>query len=337
MNARPRTLIIINHAAARARRAWTEIESTLKARAVSFDAHETRYAGDATTTTRAALRDGHQLIAVVGGDGTLSETAAGFFALDDERTALREQQKIKAASLPSPVSTDAALAILPAGTGDDFARGLVGSRERVEQWLERLLRYYERPVQSDTRDVDVIYGITAPGTQSFVCINVATLGIGAEVAGRVAAQRALMRRLPGEARFTAAACGALLAWRERRVRVMVDDEPAFECASNLLAVANGVYAGGGMMFAPDARPDDGRMDVLLACDVTRATILRELPRIRRGAHLSNPHVRTIGCTRVRIEPLTHEDALPVEADGNVRGHTPVEFQLMPAALRIVAP
>jgi diacylglycerol kinase (ATP) len=337
MNARPRTLIIINHAAARARRAWTEIESTLKAKAFSFDAHETRYAGDATVATRDALRSGYELIAVVGGDGTLSETAAGFFALDDERTALCEQQELKAASLPAPVSTNAALAILPAGTGDDFARGLVGSRERVEQWLERLIRYYERPEQSATRAVDVIYGSTAPGAQSFVCINVATLGIGAEVAGRVAAQRALMRRLPGEARFTAAACGALLAWRERRVRVMVDDEPAFECASNLLAVANGVYAGGGMMFAPDARPDDGRIDVLLACDVTRATILRELPRIRRGAHLSNPRVRTIGCTRVRIESITLKDALPVEADGNVRGHTPVEFQLMPAALRIVAP
>ncbi|MBD0326266.1 MAG: acylglycerol kinase family protein, partial [Pyrinomonadaceae bacterium] len=143
MNARPRTLIIINHAAARARRVWTEIESTLKAKAVSFGAHETRHAGDATTATRDALRDGYQLIAVVGGDGTLSEAAAGFFALDEERDAPDGQQKIKTASLPAPVSTDAALAILPAGTGDDFARGLVGRRERVEQWLERLINYYE--------------------------------------------------------------------------------------------------------------------------------------------------------------------------------------------------
>ncbi len=338
MNARPRTLIIINHAAAHARRAWTKIESTLKAKDISFDAHETQYAGDATVATRAALRAGYQLIAVVGGDGTLSETAAGFFALDEQEAASDEQPKIKNAnSLPAAVSRKAALAILPAGTGDDFARGLVGRRERIERWLERLAGYYEKPEPSATRDVDVLYGTAGGSAPSFICLNVATLGIGAEVAGRVAAQRALMRRLPGEARFTAAACGALLAWRERRVRVMVDDEPAFECASNLLAVANGVYAGGGMMFAPRARPDDGRMDVLLACEITRATILRELPRIRRGAHLGNPKVRTIGCTRVRIEHLTHRDALPVEADGNVRGHTPAEFQLIPAALKIIAP
>jgi diacylglycerol kinase (ATP) len=171
----------------------------------------------------------------------------------------------------------------------------------------------------------------------FICINVATLGIGAEVAGRVAAQRALMRRLPGEARFTAAALGALIAWRERRVSVFVDDHAALECRSNLLAVANGIYAGGGMMFAPHACVDDGHMDVLLACDLSRATILRELPRIRRGAHLQNPHVRSLSCTRVRIETPADETPLPVEADGNVRGHTPAEFQLLPDAIRIISP
>jgi YegS/Rv2252/BmrU family lipid kinase len=335
MNARPRTLVVINHAAARARHVWKQIERTLKAVGLNFDAHETRHAGDATDATRAALRAGYQLIAVVGGDGTLSETAAGFFALD-EQDGTNTQPRNNAASLPAPVSLNAALAILPAGTGDDFARGLVGRREPVEAWLQRLIDYYERPEQSATRDVDAIYGSTEAGAAPFICLNVVTLGIGAEVAGRVAAQGALMRRLPGEVRFTAAACGALIAWRERRVRVRVDDGPAFECSSNLLAVANGVYAGGGMMFAPGARPDDGLIDLLLASDITRATILRELPRIRRGAHLDNKSVRTLRCTRVSIETLAH-DALPVEADGNVRGHTPAHFQIMPATIRLVAP
>jgi diacylglycerol kinase family enzyme len=337
MNSRPHTLVIINHAAARARRAWTRIEGRLKTRGVRFDAHETRHAGDATHQTRAALRAGYQLIAVLGGDGTLSETAAGFFALDEQKVSLDAPKRDDADGLPAPINTDAALAILPAGTGDDFARGLAGRREPASQWLERLIDYYEEPQPGSARAVDAIYASTEAGAQGFICINVATLGIGAEVAGRVAAQGRLMRRLPGEARFTAAACGALIRWRERRVRVFVDDKPALECFSNLLAVANGIYAGGGMMFAPFARPDDGQMDVLLACDLQRATILRELPRIRRGAHLDNPKVHTMRCLRVRIETLTEGDALPIEADGNVRGHTPAEFQIMPGALRIVSP
>lgn len=333
-----RTLVIINHAAARARRAWAGIESALKTRGLHFDAHETQHAGDATDTTRAALRAGYQLIAVVGGDGTLSETAAGFFNLDERPSGIYGQKGSKASPFrPTPVSAHAALAILPAGTGDDFARGLTSGRAPLEHWLERLIGYYERPETSATRDVDVIYGCTERDAGHFICLNVVTLGIGAEVAGRVAAQRGLMRRLPGEARFTAAACGALLAWHERRVRVIVDDNPALECSSNLLAVANGIYAGGGMMFAPHARLDDGLMDVLLAEDLSRATILRELPRIRRGAHLDNPNVRLMRCARVRIETLNSEEALPVEADGNVRGRTPAEFHIMPGSLRIVAP
>jgi diacylglycerol kinase family enzyme len=174
------------------------------------------------------------------------------------------------------------------------------------------------------------------GEQDFICLNVATIGLGAEVAARVARQGGVMRRLPGEARFVSAACGALAAWRERRVRVSIDESDVFEGQTNLIAVANGIYAGGGMMFAPDALYDDGWLDLLLSHDQTRRTILRELPRIRRGEHLSNERVRLVRARHVRVETEKPEDALLVEADGNVRGHTPAEFRLLPEAIRVVA-
>ena len=75
----PETLIIINRRAARAARAWPTVKELLTRKGIRFDAHETARAGDATTKTRAALRAGYRVIAVVGGDGTLSEAAAGFF------------------------------------------------------------------------------------------------------------------------------------------------------------------------------------------------------------------------------------------------------------------
>jgi diacylglycerol kinase (ATP) len=327
MDARPpRMLVIVNHVAAKARRAWPAIKSILTENEIEFETHVTARAGDATDAVRAALRAGCELVAVVGGDGTLSEAAAGFFALD-ERVAIGD--------VPSQVSNGSALAILPAGTGDDFARGLRGRREPLESWASALVKYCRSPDESKTRMVDVIYGSASDGAKSFICINVVTVGLGAQVAGRVAAQGRVMQSLPGEARFVAAACGALAAWRERTVRVSVDEDVAIECRSNLLAVANGIYAGGGMMFAPGARVDDGKLDVLVSCNITRATILRELPRIRRGLHLSNPNVRAIAATRVSIETSGDDNALPVEADGNVRGQTPARFRIMPGALRIV--
>lgn len=328
MNQQARTLVIINPASARARRAWPKIKEALAQTDIRFDAHETTHAGDATKRTRAALRDGYRIIAVVGGDGTLSEAASGFFEF-------HEDESYAASRLPSPVNADATLAILPAGTGDDFARGLAGGREPLEKWLDTFIAYCRRGEASSARVVDVIHGRATDGERDFICLNVTTIGLGAEVAARVASQGNVMKRLPGEARFVAAACGALAAWRERRVHVTIDESEVIESSTNLLALANGIYAGGGMMFAPQAHTDDGLIDLVLTHDLARSTILRELPRIRRGEHLANPNVRIIRATRVSVETDATKDALLVEADGNVRGHTPAEFRIMPSALRIV--
>lgn len=325
-----RILVIINPAAARARRAWPKVQAVLRESGLDFDLHETAFAGDATSLTRRALREGYGTVAVVGGDGTLSEAGAGFFEFD-------ENDVSENPVAPSSINPDAALAILPAGTGDDFARGLARGREPVEEWASRLTAHAHAGDLSRTRLADVIAGRASleQGSRSFVCLNVSTIGLGAEVAVRVAGQGRFVQRLPGEARFLKAACSALLMWRERRTRVTVDEGRAIECASNLIAVANNVYAGGGMMFAPDARTDDGLIDLMLSCRLTRRTIIRELPRIHSGGHVKNPNVSLFKAKRVRLEPLSQEDALPVEADGNPRGHTPAEFQIVPAALRIV--
>jgi YegS/Rv2252/BmrU family lipid kinase len=325
-----RTLVIINPAAARARRAWPKVRAALQEGGLDFAAYETAFAGDATRRTREALRTGYSTIAVVGGDGTLSEAAAGFFDFDEDAQGANF-------SLPSRINAGAALAILPAGTGDDFARGLACGRESVDEWLKRLMAHMRAGDLSRTRLIDVMAGSARKeeGRRSFICLNVSTIGLGAEVAVRVSRQGRFVQRLPGEARFLQAACAALLMWRERSMRVTVDERETIECASNLIAVANNIYAGGGMMFAPDARTDDGLIDLMLSCKLNRRAIVRELPRIHSGGHIRNPKVSLYKAKRVSLEPVTTEDALPVEADGNPRGHTPAEFQIMPAALRIV--
>ncbi|HEX8845253.1 MAG TPA: diacylglycerol kinase family protein [Pyrinomonadaceae bacterium] len=323
-----RVLVIINPTSARARAAWPKIKSRLAENHIGFDAQETTHAGDATGRTRGALREGCKIVAVVGGDGTLSEAASGFFEFQDGET-------LTGSSLPSAINRDATLALLPAGTGDDFARGLMKRRATLEEWLEKLIEYCRRDEASAARSIDVIHGRASGGERDFICLNVATIGLGAEVAARVAAQGGLMKRLSGEARFVSAALGALAAWRERRVRLTLDEGEVIESRTNLLAVANGIYAGGGMMFAPDARVDDGLIDFMRTHDLTRATILKELPRIRRGEHLANPRVHLTRAKSVRVENEREKDALLVEADGNVRGRTPAEFRILPQALRVV--
>jgi diacylglycerol kinase (ATP) len=125
------------------------------------------------------------------------------------------------------------------------------------------------------------------------------------------------------------------AWRERPVRVSIDDSVVIKGGMNLVAVANGLYAGGGMMLSPTAQVDDGKLDVVTASGLTRAAVIRELPRIHSGGHMRNAKVRIAQGQKVRIETFSREDGMLIEADGNVRGRTPVEFRIMPGALRIV--
>ena len=322
------TFVIVNYNAARAREAWARVGRALADGGVRFDAHEARQAGDAQASAREALGAGYRTIAVVGGDGTLGEVVSGFFEQDDKRNS--------ADSTPAPVNAEAALAVLPAGTGNDFARGLEGARASLDVWVARLIAHTRRrKSETTTRAVDVLRGTVGEGARPFFCLNAATLGIGAEVAGRVAAQGVTVRRLPGEARFALAAAFALARWRARRLSVRVDDGEAFECATNLVAVANSPFAGGGMMFSPEARVDDGLLDVVTACRLTRASLVREMTRIHSGGHVNNPRVEIRRGSRVRIEHLTPTDALAIEADGDVRGLTPLEFRVVPGALKVV--
>lgn len=338
MSEQAETFVVVNYNAARARAAWTGIERALKARGVRFCAHEAKETGDAQRAARAALGAGYRTIAVVGGDGTLGEVVSGFFAHETKGVS-GAKTATTAATIPARINAEAALAILPAGTGNDFARGLEGGRASLERWLERLIKHSRRESETDTttRDVDVLHGTIgdADARRSFFCLNAATLGIGAEVAGRVAAQGNAVRRLPGEARFALAALGSLARWRARRISIRLDDAEAFECETNLIAVANSPFAGGGMMFSPTARVDDGLLDVVVASQLTRAALVREMARIHSGGHVKNPRVSISRAARVRIAHLTGADTLAVEADGDVRGHTPLEFRVLPGALRVV--
>ena len=319
-------LILINPTSSRARSAWVRIKDALAKNAICYDVKETTTRGQGETLTRDALNAGYQTIAVVGGDGTISESVRGFFQEPNED---RD-------TFPLPVNPASALAILPGGTGNDFARGLMGGRSPLDSWIERLVSHCTRstPDTSTTRVVDTIYAAVTGTPKNFVCLNAATIGVSADVAARVSRQGGMKRRLPGEVRFAMEGVHALRGWRNQAVQLIADGQ-SVECHTSLIVVANGIFVGGGMKVAPDARVDDGKLDALSVCNLSRLQVLRKFRHLYSGKHVHDRKIVMLSGSQVRVETAAGAPPLPIEADGDVRGHTPATFRIIPSSLRIV--
>ncbi|MDI6814892.1 MAG: diacylglycerol kinase family lipid kinase, partial [Dehalococcoidales bacterium] len=97
-------------------------------------------------------------------------------------------------------------------------------------------------------------------------------------------------------------------------------------------VANGSYFGGGMHMAPQAKLNDGLLDVVIIGDIGKFELLRALPTVYKGTHIIHPKVRVEKATHIAIES---SERVLVHADGELVGEGPVSFRLVPAALSIV--
>ena len=212
---------------------------------------------------------------------------------------------------------------MPLGTGADCARGLgIGTPERALAAL----------TGGTVRSLDVALARFADGrggTTTRAFVNVADCGLGP----RATAERARGARLPGGAAYLRGALGAIAAYSSPPVRVTIDGALAYEGRSGLLAVANGRFFGGGMAIAPDARPDDGLLDVIILAHTDRRALLTELlPRVYRGTHLRHPAVHARRGAVVAIATAAGVPPLAVELDGEIVGVTPLRCVTLAGAL-----
>ncbi|PXY22449.1 diacylglycerol/lipid kinase family protein [Prauserella muralis] len=213
--------------------------------------------------------------------------------------------------------TDVALGVVPSGTGNDFARALgvpadpLAATETIAAAL----------AQGRTRRIDLgQVGGTWFGT-------VLCAGFDAMVNER--ANR--MRWPSGRRRYDLAVVAGLAALRPRPLVVRTESD-RLELDATLVAVGNTGWYGGGVPVCPDARPDDGVLDVTVVGRATRSQLLRMLPTLRTGRHLRHPAVRTL---RAREVSLSGSD-WPAYADGESLGRLPVSIRCAPESLTVLA-
>ena len=216
------------------------------------------------------------------------------------------------------------LAVIPRGTGWDFAR-THGIPKRLGGALRIALEGTARPF-----DLGRAQYQGREGRTSAWFANMASVGM----SGAVAAKANSTTKALGAKTSYLLALGVVFArWKNVRLRVAVDEERREGLMEDTI-VAVGRYLAGGMMITPDAEPDDGLFDVLLIGDVTKTELVRVMPKIYRGTHLPHPKGEVLRGTTVKIDA---EEPLPIQLDGEQPGTTPVRFELVPAAIRLRVP
>jgi diacylglycerol kinase (ATP) len=257
------------------------------------DIRGTTHAGDESRLVAAAIADGVETIVVAGGDGTWSNCA------------------VPLARAGSP----ARMALLAAGTGNDFAKNLGLDPRDARALAERLADGGVQERRVDLGRVDDTW-----------FLNVA--GFGFDVAVLQASMR--YRRLRGPAVYVASAVQEIFGYPGLSIAV-----EGGAARPHLLAVfSNGEHFGGSFHIAPGARIDDGALDAILIADVPRLARLPLLARALVGRHLASRHVTH---ERIASRRLTFGEAPWFEADGELRraAGTTVEVASVPAALRVV--
>jgi len=264
------------------------------------DERETERPGNAVEL---ASGGGFDLVLAVGGDGTVSEVAAG---------------------MPGVGSGDdlPILGVMPLGAGNDFQRtagGLVTGGELATRLVE------VAPAVMDAGRIRFEEGDRAD--QYFV--NVANVGFSAAVGERV--ERSF-RSWPRMAGYLVGAIITLAGYVNPWIELEIDGERR-ECRANSVIMALGNYFGQGMKVAPDAVADDGLFDVVLIGDIDKLELLAAYPRLYTGSHVRHGKVEVMWGGRVSIRA---DRGVAVEGDGDMQGALPATFEVLPGALWVIA-
>lgn len=297
-------LVFVNREAGRGRgRAYlSRIQRLFESLGVPAQFVETNSASDLESAAKEAAQQ-HQnqrLLLAMGGDGTFQALANSAFG------------------------TEAVIGILPVGGGNDFAAALGLSRDP--------LHAAEQVLKGEPRQVDLVRVRTANG-QTRLYAGGGGIGLDAEAARHASGA---FRRLPGRSRYIAAALRAVFERLPLHVQLDFPESnfPSEDAGALLTCVLNTPTYGAGLRLAPEAAVDDGWLHVVRIEDMSTLEVLKLLPRLAASGDLRTSRVKRWTVKRVRVS--TDRPCL-FHGDGEILGPTPLEIEVVPQAVKVLAP
>ena len=266
------------------------VRERLAAAGLTVDVHATTCAEDVGKISAEVVASGADAVALIGGDGTIHLGA----------------QVLAKSGMP--------FGVIPAGTGNDFARGIGVPLKDPAAAADLIVAGKTRTVDLAVAEGKFITTVVAGGFDSLVN------------------KRANAMSWPkGNSRYTVATLAELRTFSPLEYVVTVDGE-VIETKAMLVAVGTGPTYGGGLQICAGAVIDDGLLDITIIEPVSRLTLLQLFPKLSKGTHVGHPRVRALRGRSVRIESA----GITAYADGEILGPLPVDVTIAPGALTVFA-
>ena len=279
----------------RAKKLLPEVEDAFTQAGIEFDLRLTDYPEHAVEIVRQTNFKVYDGVVAAGGDGTLFEVINGYFQ--------------------NPSKKRIPIGVLPVGTGNAFARDL---DLHADRWLEAIdIIGYNKP-----RKVDV--GRFHTHGQDYYYLNIMGLGFVADVT-----ETALKLKGFGNVAYTLGVLYRTIFLKAHRLNIEIDGK-ALEGDNIFVEISNTRYTSNFLM-APDAKIDDGLLDVTLLKKLSRRKLLKCFPLIFTGEHVHMDEIDTFQAKHIHI---TTEPAKVLTPDGELIGITPVEVECLHQAVHV---
>ncbi|MDQ3040921.1 MAG: diacylglycerol kinase family lipid kinase [Acidobacteriota bacterium] len=293
---------------------WSGIASDFRAHFGAFNVAFTKAAGDGMDLAERACESGRNFIIACGGDGTVNEVANGI---------LNSGKEVE-------------LGVMPSGTGGDFRRTLgmpPSSREAA-----RALR------DGTTKTIDVgkvTFQDFQDQTVSRYFLNVSSFGLAASIIERVKSTSTLawlpLAGVRGRASFALSTLQEVIGLDFVTVKVKIDGMEETMLNTVNFCVANARYFGGGMKIAPDAKLNDGLLDIVNIGDIRTAKVLLNAYTLYNGTHLDLAEVKSTLARTIEVRPVNSNVEIHIEIDGELPGKLPAVYEVIPNALKVRVP